>query len=104
MVVYPTHSKSTQKTTKKEYSVDVPKKELNGTPLGQVKKYDYLGITIHEDLSFEGQVNKLIANVFNKVYLLGKLKSYVNSNTAVLLLKTYILPRIEYGDIFLLGL
>lgn len=41
----------------------------DNVPLEQVRKYDYLGLTIDERLTFEDHVNKLIANSHNKIYI-----------------------------------
>lgn len=62
--------------------------------LGQVNKYEYLGITIQDNLVIDGHLKKLIPNVYNKIYMLCKLKKYIDSRTAVLIFKTYVLPRV----------
>lgn len=75
----------------------------NGTILERVQQYDYLGLTIQQNLKLESHIRKLIKNTQHKVYLFGKIRKFLSAKLAVLVLKTFILPKLEYGDIFLLG-
>lgn len=53
---------------------------LNGTALERVTKYEYLGVSIEENLTWTSHVNKLIARVQNKIFVFSKI--------SVLLMKT----------------
>lgn len=75
---------------------------LNGTILEKVIKYEYLGVIIEENLAWTYHVNKLIVRVQNKIFMFSKIRKYIDRCTAVLLMKIYILPRLEYGDLLLI--
>lgn len=81
----------------------VPVIKLNEVLLERVRQYDYLRLTIHENLDLAPHIHKLIKNTQHKVYLIGRIRKFPTVNLAVLVMNTFILPKLEYGDIFLLG-
>lgn len=76
---------------------------LNGTVLERVTKYEYLGVIIEENLTWSKHVIKLISRSENKIYTFSGILKYIDQYTADLLMKTYILPRLGYGGLFLMG-
>ena len=50
-------------------------------------------------MSFSKHVNDCIKSVSYKVYLLAKIRKYLNVKTSVLIYKSMILPHIDNGDI-----
>lgn len=65
-----------------------------------VSEYTYLGFILDENLSFVSHINSLIRASTVKVYTLSKIRRYINSDTAVTIFKSFILPKLEYGDVF----
>lgn len=74
--------------------------EINDTSLERVPHYEYLGILIDENLTFE----KALSNVYNKVnhklYLLGLIRKYLTRYSAIRLLKSLAMPYMEYSYFF----
>lgn len=68
-----------------------------------VPEYTYLGFILDENLSFLSHINSLIKASTIKVYTLSKIRRYINSDTAFTIFKSFILPKLEYGDIFCCG-
>lgn len=82
--------------------------DLNPVYLGSeivevVQDYTYLGFVLDENLTFIGHINRLISSSIAKVYTLAKIRRYINCETAVTIFKSFILPKLEYGDIFCCG-
>ena len=61
--------------------------------------YKYLGIILDQTLSFNKHINNCIKNVAHTIYLLSKVRPYINVTTSTILYKSVILPNIDYGDI-----
>lgn len=74
-----------------------------GAQLGRVEKYSYLGLTIDRNIDFENHINNLIARSYNKIYMLGKLRKFIDPRTSNQIFKSYILPQLEYCDYLLIG-
>ena len=74
---------------------------LKGENLKVVKTFNYLGVLIDSTLSFEKQCNKIISSGRLKLKNLRHLKKYMDSELALLMYKTMIMPTLEYGDVIL---
>ena len=72
---------------------------LKNEPLDVVHSYDYLGVVIDDDMTFEGFLNEKCKKVNVRIYQLGKLRKYVTSDIACLIYKQTILPIVEYADL-----
>lgn len=75
----------------------------NGKKLQRVNKYSYLGFLLDEKTNGESHVNLPISKTYNKIYMLGKLRKYIDPRTAVQIFKSYVLPHLEYCDYLLIG-
>ena len=73
--------------------------EVKGNRIHQVKTYKYLGVTIDENLTFNCHINNVIKSANHKLYLLKRIRRFLNIETAVLLYKSHVLPILEYGSI-----
>ena len=51
-------------------------------------------------LQFNDHIKNNINKAGHKVYMLSRVRQYVNTNTALTIFKSMILPYIEYGNIF----
>lgn len=80
----------------------IPEIRLNNVILDRVHRYNYLGISIQDNLCFDSHINRLITKAQHKIYV-GRIRKYLSATIVVLVVKTFILPKLEYGDIFLTG-
>ena len=67
---------------------------LNGEILDVVHKYNYLGVIIDDDLTF----NSFLNEKYDKVNQLSRLRKLSTSKIACLIYKQTILPVCEYAD------
>ncbi len=91
---------STAKAKKKE--VKEPLK-LGNVRLEEVANFKYLGITLDEKLNYNKCISEVVQKTSHKVWLLGKLRRYINSRMAVKIYKGMILPFFDYADIIYMG-
>ena len=75
-----------------------PRPMLNGKLLDQVSSYNYLGVSIDENLTFENFLKEKYGKVYSRVYQLSKMRKYIGSNTACLIYKEMILSLSDYAD------
>lgn len=68
-----------------------------------VEKFKYLGFLIDNKLNFCYQVNNCIRQVNHKMYMLRKIRGYMDAKTSLMIYKSMVLPYIEYGSNFLLS-
>ena len=77
---------------------------MNGIRLQYVNHYNYLGIKLENTLSFESHVNETIRMVAHKLYLLSRIRKYVNIYQAITIYRSMIVPYFDYGDIVLVNI
>ena len=75
-----------------------PRPKLNGQFLDRVDSYNYLGVSIDNNLSFEKFLREKYGKVYSRVYQLGKMRKYIEPNTANLIYKQMILSLFDYAD------
>ena len=73
---------------------------IKGVRLEFVTKFSYLGIVIDRKLQFNDHIKNSIKQAGHKVYILSKIRQYINKKTALIIFKSIILPYMEYGNIF----
>lgn len=64
----------------------------------------FLGFVLDQDLAFHSHVKRLIQSSIAKVYTLAKVRRFIGCDTTVLIFKSFILSKLEYGDVFCGGL
>lgn len=77
---------------------------INDQTLEYVNCFMYLGITLDRKLNFVQHFNETISKLNSKVYLLCKIRPFINTNTATIIYKSYLLSYPEYGSNFFSGL
>ena len=80
---------------------NIRKLKIHGSYLNYVTECDYLGIRIDYKLFFDKFYEKVKNSVNHKLYMLGKVRKFLNTPAAVTVLKSMVLPFFEYGGIFL---
>lgn len=73
---------------------------INNVEIEVVDKFKYLGFVIDNRLSFSYRIKNCIKQVNHKMFLLRKIRGYMNATTSLLLYKSMILPYLEYGSNF----
>lgn len=103
LTVNPAKSKYMLFTTKRyweEVNIDL---RIEDSVIDRVQVFDYLGICLDSRLNFEQHVNELITACNYQIAPLCKIRKYIDSKTAVLLFKSHILSRMNYGLVFCIG-
>ena len=66
-----------------------------------VKKYDYLGTILDTEMTLYKNVVK---NVSNKIFMLRKIRKYIDNHTAMCIYKQTILPILDYSGFLLISM
>ena len=66
--------------------------------LEDVSEYRYLGIAIDHRFTFKPQVNSIIRSISHKIYMLGRIRKYMDEEQCVLVYKTMIVPYFDYAN------
>ena len=68
-----------------------------------VHNYCYLGCVLNDEFTITNEYKAVYRKAERKVYMLGKLRYYVNSETALLIYKQAVLPYFDYGGFLLMA-
>lgn len=85
---------------KKNRVTEAPELLMGDTRLESVNVYKYLGVLIDCELNFKDHIKQVIRNCAHKIYLLRRIRKTITQRAAVAILKTMIIPLMDYGDIF----
>ena len=72
---------------------------INYVKLQKVEKVNYLGLTLDNTLSFQDHILAVSKKIGHQIYLLSKIRRFINTNAALYLYKTTTLPLFDYADI-----
>ena len=76
---------------------------LNGDKLIRVPYYKYLGVFLDTNLTFKKHIDVSKKLICHKLYLLSKIRKYINEFTAISIFKSMVVPLIDYGNIVYSG-
>lgn len=76
---------------------------IDGEEIEVVDKFKYLGFLIDNKLNFSSQASSCIKQANYKMFLMRKIRGYMNSKTSLLIYKSMVLPYLEYGINFLMS-
>lgn len=76
---------------------------MNEGVLENVLSYCYLGIRVNSQLDFQAHITQLFHGACTHVYTLQKIRKFIDTRTALIIFKAYILSRVEYGSLFCIG-
>ena len=79
----------------RHYNID-----LSNESLHYVKDFNYLGIKLDCNLDYELHATECYRMVAYKLYLLTRIRKYINIEQAICIYRSKILPYFDYGDIF----
>ena len=80
-----------------------PQIEIDSKYLQYVRQFNYLGVKLDNRLTFETHASESIRLVAHKLYLLTRIRNFVDKKQALIIYKSKVMPYFDYGDIFLLG-
>ena len=77
------------------------------TTLGErvqfVNTFNYLGVTIDNQLTFTPYYNLVKRKMENKIFVMSKIRKYIDNRTATLIYKQAVLPLVEYAGFVLVS-
>ena len=76
--------------------VFIPKLNISNTPLKHVKDFNFLGLTLNENLNWTSHVSKIASRIASKIGILIQLKHVLPQHISLLFYNTIILPHINY--------
>ena len=82
-------------------SQNYPCPKLNGQYLERIHAYNYLGISIDENLNFDKFLREKYGSINSRVHQLGHMRKYIEANAACLIYKQMILPLSDYADVMI---
>lgn len=77
--------------------------EICGSSLNRVNFYDYLGVRLDDTSTYSQHIQKVINGCNQRIFTLSKIRKYITEETAVLIYKTLIMSKLNYGGIFCLS-
>ena len=78
--------------------------EIHGKRLKYVRQFNYLGVKLDNRLTFEAHANECIRLISHKLFLLTKVRNFVDKKQALAIYRSKVMPYFDYGDVFLLGI
>ena len=72
---------------------------MGGKSLERVDNYKYLGVYLDEALTFSNHIDYLYNLSVYKLKMIGRTRDFIDTNTALLLYKSLILPIYHYCDV-----
>ena len=85
--------------TKKLTSSNQVVLNLNSEKLDRVESFQYLGVVIHETLSWADHIDHVCNKANKRIGILRRIKHLLPMATRKLFVKTMILPILDYGDV-----
>lgn len=74
---------------------------LEGIKIDEVKHYNYLGIALDNKLTFDLHCKNMYKNAQHKIYILSKIRKFLNTEQALIIYRSKVLPYMDYGDILI---
>ena len=97
MVIHPDKTKSMVITSRQKHQLTKPKLDLfiGDISVEQVKSHKMLGICLDSELNWQTQIHNLTKRLSKNVFLLTKLKKYVNTKHLKLFFDAHILSHLN---------
>ena len=86
--------------THRKQSVDLHI-DADGTILGNVNTYDYLGFSMDSKVNMTSHVDKVVKKIGYRLHTLTLIRRFLTLKTALLTYKVMIMPHFDYVDIVL---
>ena len=100
MLIHPHKTKSMlvstrQKLQNSTYTLSL---SIDSTPVEQVSEHRVLGITLDDQFKWEAHTNNVCKKLSQNLFLLSKLKHFVNTETRILFFNAHIKSHIDYAS------
>lgn len=82
---------------KKLASVEIPEIKMNGIPISRVHQFDFLGITLDENLNWNLHISKISGKILRVLGLMTKLKRTLPQHILKMMYDSLISPHLNYG-------
>ncbi len=70
---------------------------IDGTVIERVSEFNFLGLTLDENLNWKGHLNKISNNISKSIGILNQIKRVIPLKTKTLLYNSLILPLLNYS-------
>ena len=77
--------------------------KMNGVQLMREQVYKYLGVYLDSTLNFNKHIDYVNKIITHKIFILSKIRRFIDKNTALHIFKSMIVPIIDYGNIIYAG-
>ena len=71
--------------------------EINNTPLEKVSDFNFLGLIINENLTWQSHINKLSGKISRSLGVMNRLKRFLSSDVLRIIYNSMILPHLQFG-------
>ena len=72
---------------------------LNGEAISFVPNFKFLGVFLDQTLNFRHHIDMLINTLNFKLFLLSKIRRYLNDECALTIYKSMVIPYFDYADV-----
>ena len=72
---------------------------LIGEKISMVPTFKFLGVFLDKTLNFRHHTDTLINNINFKLYMLSKIRKYLNNKCALTIYKSMVIPYFDYADV-----
>ena len=76
---------------------DIPRLEINNIPIERVKEFNFLGLTINENMSWSSHSLKVANKISRTLGVMNCLKRYLPFSALKLMYDSLILPHLQFG-------
>ena len=77
-------------------STDIPRLKIDGNDIERVEEFNFLGLTLHETLSWKNHINKISNKISRINGIMNRLRNTVCSRVLKLIYDSFILPHLNY--------
>ena len=78
--------------------VDITVLKVNSMELGNVHKYNYLGVIVNDNLPFDEFLESKYKTINVRIMQLIRIRQYITTDTALTIYKKLIIPLFDYAD------
>ena len=78
--------------------IDIPILKANNMEIGNVHKYNYLGVIVDDKLIFDEFLESKYNTINMRILQLMRMGQYITSDTALTIYKQMIIPLFDYAD------
>ena len=78
--------------------IDIPILKANNMEIGNVHKYNYLGVIVDDKLIFDEFLESKYNTINMRILQLMRMRQYITSDTALTIYKQMIIPLFDYAD------